>query len=491
MENEQLIALIEGLGRPRVLIVGDLILDRYIIGDVERISPEAPIPVLAARHEELRLGGAGNVCANLRSMEASVEMISVVGQDDLGQRMIQMLSEIEVATEGIGVEAGRLTTEKTRLVSGANQMLRVDWEESRDVPQVGIDALLKRIPAAVEAADAVILSDYGKGILVPAVIECVVDAARAKGVPVLVDPKGSDFSRYRGATLVTPNRKEAEVALGRSIAQLTDLPEAGDELIETAGLDAVVITLGPEGIYWRRKDGSDSRSPTEARKVFDVVGAGDTVIAQLALGLGAGLDLASSVELANHAAGIVVGRAGAVSVTRSELLAVVGRRRTGGGKIVDGLAVEGAGELEALIAEWRAEGQRIVFTNGCFDVLHAGHVGYLRFARSCGDRLIIGLNSDSSIKRLKGEARPVNPLADRAVVLAALEMVDAVVDFGEDTPAKIIERVTPDVLVKGEDWRDKGVVGSEWVESHGGRVVLAPLLAGRSTTAILERAKQG
>lgn len=484
MENDDLIRLIEALGRPRVLIVGDLILDRYVSGEVKRISPEAPIPVLAARHDEIRLGGAGNVCANLRSMEAEVEMISIVGDDVLGRRVVDLLGEIDVDTSGITLDPKRMTTEKTRLVSGVNQMLRVDWEETRPVADAVLQAILERVPAALSRADAVVLSDYGKGLLTDAVIRAIVEAARVKGVPVLVDPKGHDFSRYRGATLVTPNRKEAEEALGRSIEQLADLPAAGDELIAQADLDAVVITLGSEGIYWRTKSGEDMRSPTEARKVFDVVGAGDTVIAQLALGLGAGLELKAAVELANHAAGIVVGRAGAAAVTRAELLAAIGKRRVGGGKVLDG---NDKGELEALIAEWRSEGRRIVFTNGCFDVLHAGHVNYLRYARSCGERLIVGLNSDASVKRLKGPKRPVNPLEDRALVLAALEMVDAVVDFGEDTPAKIIERVTPDVLVKGEDWRDKGVVGAEWVEAHGGRVVLAPLLPGRSTTSILER----
>lgn len=483
MDNDDLMRLVEGLGRPRVLIIGDLILDRYVSGDVTRISPEAPIPVLAARHDEIRLGGAGNVCANLRSMEAEVEMISVVGDDALGRRVVELLAEIGVETESITMDKARMTTEKTRLVSGVNQMLRVDWEETRAVADAELARILERVPSAVAKADAIVLSDYGKGLLTRELIAAVVTAARAKGVPVLVDPKGSDFTRYRGATLVTPNRKEAEEALGRRIAQLADLPQAGDELIASAELDSIVITLGSEGIYWRTKAGEDMRSPTEARKVFDVVGAGDTVIAQLALGLGAGLELAAAVELANHAAGIVVGRAGAAAVTRSELLAAVGKRRVGGGKVLDGAT----GELEAQIAEWRSEGRRVVFTNGCFDVLHAGHVTYLRHARSCGDRLIVGLNSDASVRRLKGPTRPVNELADRALVLAALEMVDAVVDFEEDTPAKIIERITPDVLVKGEDWRDKGVVGAEWVEAHGGRVVLAPLLAGRSTTSILER----
>ncbi|MFT5079927.1 MAG: D-beta-D-heptose 7-phosphate kinase/D-beta-D-heptose 1-phosphate adenosyltransferase [Bacteroidia bacterium] len=485
MKNTELSAILSNLGHPRVLIVGDLILDRYISGNVNRISPEAPIPVLAANHEDLRLGGAGNVCANLRAMEAQVEVLSVVGEDKHGRRLIQMLQEIGVGTDGILREEDRMTTEKTRLVSGVNQMLRVDWEETRALEEASFDELLRQLPGSIEGADAVILSDYGKGLLCERVIRAVIAAAKERGVPVLVDPKGNDFSRYRGATLVTPNRKEAEEAVGRPLTQLDDLPVAADELIAAAGLASIVITLGPEGIFWRTKDGDENRTPTEAKKVFDVVGAGDTVIAHLALGLGDGLSLGQAVELANHAAGIVVGRAGAASVTRSELFAAIGRRRVDRGKVL-----EADGDLDAQLAEWRSEGRRIVFTNGCFDVIHAGHVQYLRFSRSQGDVLIVGVNSDASVRRLKGETRPVNNIGDRLLVLAALEMVDAVVDFEENTPAKIIERVTPDVLVKGEDWRDKGVVGSEWVEKHGGRVVLAPLLEGRSTTSILERAKK-
>ena len=287
MKSQGLIELVTGLGRPRILIVGDLILDRYVSGDVRRISPEAPIPVLAAGHEELRIGGAGNVCANLRAMEASVELLSVVGEDAKGRRLLELLAEIEVAVDGVAIEPGRRTTEKTRLVSGVNQMLRVDWEESHEPAPDTLERLQARIPRAVAEADAVVLSDYGKGMLSGPVIELVVQAAREAGKPVLVDPKGNDFTRYRGATLVTPNRKEAEEAVGRPLAQLADLPEAAADLIEAAELDAVVITLGPEGIYWRTGAGEERRAPTQARRVFDVVGAGDTVIAHLALGLGA------------------------------------------------------------------------------------------------------------------------------------------------------------------------------------------------------------
>jgi D-beta-D-heptose 7-phosphate kinase/D-beta-D-heptose 1-phosphate adenosyltransferase len=336
----------------------------------------------------------------------------------------------------------------------------------------------------VKAARAVVLSDYGKGVLTPEVVQAVVRAAREAGVPVLVDPKGDDYRRYRGATLVTPNRKEAEQAVGRKLARLEDLPAAADDLMRQAELDAAVITLGADGIYFRDRRGASGHVPAQARQVFDVTGAGDTVVAQLAFYLADGVALGPAVELANQAAAITVARLGTHAVSREELLAHLQEGYPHGGKIVRGL------ELEALLARWRKDGKRIVFTNGCFDVLHAGHVSYLRFARDKGDVLIVGVNDDESVRRLKGAGRPVNPLEDRLEVLAALEMVDAVTSFGEDTPAKIIERVTPNVLVKGQDWADKGVVGREWVEAHGGVVQLAPMLPGRSTTGILERGQR-
>lgn len=476
------------LGHPRLLIIGDLILDRYVTGDVDRISPEAPIPVLRARHSELRLGGAGNVVSNLRAMDAEVRLIGAVGDDELGRSLSEMVAGLGVETGAIVVDAARPTIEKTRMLSGVQQMLRVDWEDPSPLYGAPLQAVLAAIPAAVAGADGVVLSDYGKGLLTPEVIARAIECARAACIPVLVDPKGNDFSRYRGATLITPNKKEAETALGRRIADLNELTAAADELIAAAELESIVITLGAEGIYHRTPTpdgGREGRSPAAARAVYDVTGAGDTVVAHLALYLASGMKLARAVALANQAAGLVVGRLGTNSVTRAELRARLAEDLPPVGSVLDGTTLDGA--LEA----WRREGQRVVFTNGCFDVLHVGHVSYLRFARSQGDVLLVGVNDDASVRRLKGGSRPVNPLADRMAVLAALEMVDAVVAFSEDTPQRIIERVTPDVLVKGEDWKTKGVVGREWVESHGGQVVLAPLVDGKSTTRILERARDG
>lgn len=480
MNERDLLRVLEELDRPRILIAGDLILDQYVTGEVLRISPEAPIPVLAARHSEHKLGGAGNVAANLRAMEADVSLVGVVGRDERGDRLLELLQAIGIDSTDVLRLSDRPTTEKTRMLGGIQQILRVDWEEARPISSEVEEQLLERLEQGLPQADALIISDYGKGVLTPAFLRNAIDAARRRRVPVLVDPKHADWSRYRGATLVTPNRREAEEALGRRILQLDELPRAADDLILLADLAALVITLGAEGMFFR-SGSAQGRVPTVARAVFDVTGAGDTVIAHLALGLAARRSLEEAVHLANHAAGLVVGRRGTASVTREELRAILGDRSRLTGAILT------KAELPSLIAEWRAEGKRIVFANGCFDILHAGHIAYLRAARARGDALIVGVNDDPSVRRLKGEGRPINGLEDRMTVLAALEMVDAVVAFSEDTPQKLVEEITPDVLVKGQDWESQGVVGREWVERHGGEVFLAPLLPGRSTSAIADR----
>ncbi len=483
MDIEFLERQLAKLGKPRVLIVGDLMVDRYVRGEVSRISPEAPIPVLAATHSEEMLGGAGNVAYNLALMDADVDLVGVIGQDSWGKRLRELFEESGMGTEGLVVDAARPTTLKSRIVSGVQQMLRVDWEDSKDVSGAALDEVLLRAEKLVSKCGAVVLSDYGKGVLTKRVLDAVIAAAREAGVPVLVDPKGTDFTRYKGASLITPNRKEAEGALGRKLVDLADVARGARELIELADLQTAIITLGAEGIYYQDKQGLEGREATRARAVFDVTGAGDTVVAHLALYIAAGFELPTAVALANHAAGVVVGRLGAGGVTRKELVAKLRESAPKQGKVLTD------GDLDAVLAAFRGEGKRIVFTNGCFDIIHTGHVTYLRFSRSHGDVLIVGVNDDASVKRLKGPTRPVNPVGDRMEVLAAMEMVDAVISFTEDTPANIIERVCPDVLVKGEDWADKGVVGREFVERHGGQVVLAPLVAGRSTTNILERAR--
>ena len=489
VQNSHLQERLETVGRPRIAIIGDLIMDRYMIGDVSRISPEAPIPVLAVKSNDLRLGGAGNVVSNLIAMEADVDVVGVVGDDGLGRAMREMFEERQVHVEGLVIADDRPTIEKTRMMSGVQQMLRVDRELAKPIDGATEKLVIQAALASVERCDGVVLSDYGKGVLTDDVLAQVIAAARQRGIPVLVDPKGADFTRYKGATLVTPNRKEAELALGRSIASLEELPQAADELTQSAELDFIVITLSAEGIYYRSSskavNPTEGRVPAMARAVYDVTGAGDTVVSQLALYLSLRWELAEAVAMANHAAGVVVERLGTHSVTRAELTARLRATQPKQGKVLD------SHSLSSTVEDWRRQDRRIVFTNGCFDVIHAGHVSYLRFARERGDVLLVGVNSDASVSRLKGPTRPVNGLDDRLAVLAAMEMVDAVVAFEGDTPKDLIEAVTPDVLVKGEDWADKGVVGREWVESHGGQVVLAPVMAGRSTTNILKRAQTG
>lgn len=484
MDRDTLEAQLAALDSPRILIVGDLMLDRYISGEVSRISPEAPIPVLKASHAEEKLGGAGNVAFNLLSMQAQVDLVGVLGDDGWGRRLQEIVESSGIGTAGLVVDPSRPTSLKTRMVSGVQQMLRVDWEDGAPVVGAALAGILERVQELIQNCAAVVLSDYGKGVLTDEVLQAVIAAAHKAEVPVLVDPKGSDFSRYRGATLITPNRKEAEGALGRDLPDLKSVALGAQELIEVADIDMAVITLGAEGIYYRTRNGHEGRETTVARAVFDVTGAGDTVVSHLALYLAAGFEIGSAVRLANHAAGIVVGRFGTGGVTRQELVAKLRESAPDVGKVL------ADGDLEDVLAAWRSGGKRIVFTNGCFDIIHTGHVNYLRFSRSHGDVLIVGVNSDASVSRLKGPERPVNCVGDRMEVLAAMEMVDAVILFEEDTPASIIERVTPDVLVKGEDWAEKGVVGREWVEKHGGSVVLAPLVAGRSTTNILAKARR-
>jgi len=482
MSQERLCEVLEGLGEPRVLVVGDVIMDRYVFGEVKRISPEAPIPVLNVDQAEQRLGGAGNVAANLRAMGAAVSIVSVIGADRWGEDVRGLLVEAGVDAGGLVVDEAHQTVRKSRLMSGGQQILRVDWEGSVDEVSAAAAELLAKAAERLEGVDAVILSDYGKGALDDETCAKVIALAKERGLPVVVDPKGSDYSKYRGAALVSPNRKEAELALGHALPDGAELSAGARALAEQSGIDAVVITLGAGGIHYRAASGAEGRVAAKARAVYDVTGAGDTVVAQLALYLGAGAPLADAVQLANEAAGVVVGRLGAATITREELIARLSAGEAPRGKVVS------PEHLDELIEGWRSAGKHVVFTNGCFDVLHRGHIEYLRFSKAQGDVLLVGVNDDESVRRLKGEERPLNALEDRLEVLAALEPVDAVVSFGEDTPQALVERVSPDVLVKGEDWAEKGVVGREWVERHGGKVVLAPLVPGCSTTALLGKA---
>lgn len=483
---QRLVRIVRDLPSPSILVVGDLILDRYIEGSASRVSPEAPVLVFEEQDHRLLLGGACNVAANLVGLGARASVLGVIGDDLTGGQLRKLLHDGDIDVTPVVVDNSRPTTVKTRYVSKTAQVLRVDTER-RHSPSGEVKAqMLRYLEQRPFPHDAVLLSDYAKGVLDREIIEAAIAAAHSTGGLVVVDPKGADYSKYRGVDILTPNREEAENATGIKINGIEDLHRVGQRLREITGVAAATVTLGKEGIYFELEPGNGSEQgkakiiPTEAKAVFDVTGAGDTVVAALTLARTGGVSLEDSLHLANAAAGVVVGRLGTWAVSREEILARLGQQS--GGKI---LTLDEAISVAGLL---RTEGQRLVFTNGCFDILHAGHTDYLARARTYGQALMVAINTDESVRRQnKGPGRPINSLEDRAAVLAALEAVTYIVPFDDDTPLELIKSITPHVLVKGEDWRNKGVVGQTWVEDHGGSMVLLPLRPGCSTTATIER----
>ena len=473
---------IEGrFDRRRVLVVGDLMLDVYLWGEVGRISPEAPVPIVRLAHRTEAAGGAGNVLLNLAALGLETVAAGFVGDDEAGGRLSRLLEGAGVATESLVTMGDRPTITKTRVIGGHQQMIRIDEETTEPVAEADLDRLVEALrPLLANRIEAVILSDYCKGALSERVCRTLIAEGRRLGVPVLVDPKGRDFRKYARATTLTPNRHELEVAAGLGHPDEPALRDAGRRLLAELELDFLVVTRGEQGVSLFDEQGVRD-FPAVAREVFDVSGAGDTVIATLAAGMVAGLDRDDALNLANLAAGVVVGKVGTTPIRPDELL--------------DALLIERLAEqsqkiyaLEALerqVADWRTRGQRIVFTNGCFDLLHVGHVTLLARARRQGDRLVVGLNTDRSVRALKGETRPVVTQGDRAQVLAGLASVDAVVLFDEDTPLRLIESLRPEVLVKGGDYTESQVVGADLVKLWGGKVVLVPLIEGRSTTSLI------
>jgi D-beta-D-heptose 7-phosphate kinase / D-beta-D-heptose 1-phosphate adenosyltransferase len=483
-------AVLDQFGRKRVLVVGDIMLDRFVYGQVSRISPEAPAPVIQTSGigPVDVVGGAGNVVRNIISLGAACDIIAVVGRDDAAQVIRTHLEDIGVAAGGLIEVAPRVTTLKTRFVASLHNthLLRADTEETAPVGETVEDAIIAAAGDRIDAADAVILSDYAKGVLTPRVIAGVIAAARRVGKPVVVDPKGHDYSRYRGATAVTPNAAELAKALGRPVANDEATVRAGAQaLAGQVDSDIVLVTRGERGMLIVSRDGETAAFDATARRVVDVSGAGDTVVAGFTLALISDAGLRNAAHLANVAAGVVVGKKGTSQVTANELRGVLlSRPHFDLREKVKDLA-----GIDATIAAWRSEGLTVGFTNGCFDLLHPGHVQLLCEARSHCDRLIVGLNSDSSVKRLKGPARPVQPEAARSIVLAGLAFVDAVVLFAEDTPIELIWRIRPDILVKGADYRLDQVVGHDVVASYGGKILLVNLIPDSSTTRIIDRLK--
>lgn len=485
--HSRLAAYVSALDSACVLCVGDIMLDRFVSGAVDRISPEAPIPVLRVLRETSMLGGAGNVVRNLVGLKARALFLSTVGDDSAGREIADMLGDLPLVTPSLEVETGRQTGIKIRYIAGSQQLLRTDRETVKDIAPERAASLLAGLSAQVTQCRAMVLSDYGKGVLTADVIRTSLDLAIAAGVPTVVDPKGRDYSIYRGATVVTPNRKELNDATGLPTQTDSEVILAARQLIDSCGIQNVLATRSQDGMTLVQADGTVTHLPAEAREVFDVSGAGDTVVATLAAALAAGASLTDAAELANVAAGIVVGKVGTAAVTTHELVETLHHQDL---ESSDAKVLEQDRAVER-VDLWRRRGQSVGFTNGCFDLLHPGHLSLLRQARAACDRLVVGLNTDASVKRLKGDSRPIQSEAARAAVLAALQMVDAVVLFGEDTPYDLICALRPDVLVKGADYTVETVVGADVVMAAGGKVVLAQLEPGQSTTNTIRKMTAG
>ncbi|MDX5628837.1 MULTISPECIES: bifunctional D-glycero-beta-D-manno-heptose-7-phosphate kinase/D-glycero-beta-D-manno-heptose 1-phosphate adenylyltransferase HldE [unclassified Brenneria] len=465
--------------RAGVLVVGDVMLDRYWYGPTNRISPEAPVPVVKVDTIEERPGGAANVAMNIASLGAVSRLVGLTGIDDAARALSAKLNEVNVRCDFVSVPTHPTIT-KLRVLSRNQQLIRLDFEEGFD----GVDPqpMIERIQQALPNIGALVLSDYAKGALTH--VQTMIQTAKAAGVPVLIDPKGTDFSRYRGATLLTPNLSEFEAVVGRCKNE-QELVERGMRLVADYQLSALLITRSEQGMTLLQPGKAPLNLPTQAQEVYDVTGAGDTVIGVLAAALAAGNPLEEACFLANAAAGVVVGKLGTSTVTPIELEnAIRGRSDSGFG-------VMSEEQLKDAVARARQRGEKIVMTNGCFDILHAGHVSYLANARKLGDRLIVAVNSDASTKRLKGPTRPVNPLPQRMIVLGALESVDWVVAFEEDTPQRLIAEVLPDILVKGGDYQPHEIAGSEEVWANGGEVKVLNFEDGCSTTNIINAIKAG
>ena len=482
MERREVESFFERAASVRALVVGDLMLDEYLWGKAERISPEAPVQVVEVVSEDLRLGGAGNVVHNLVALGASVSICSVIGADENGALLRRAFQVKGVDLSGLFEDPERRTSKKTRVIAANQQIVRIDRETRSPIGAGCQEAILQFLKARCESFDVIVVSDYLKGVLTPEVLSALCQAGRRFSIPVVVDPKGNDYGKYRGATLLTPNRKEAEIASGVDIADLESLERAADGLLSGLDLDALLVTRSEAGMSLFQKLGTAVHIPTVAREVFDVTGAGDTVISVLSLGLACGLALPEAAWVANVAAGIAVGKLGTSTVSPQEIVAEVGHSMKDSDSKIKNLDV-----LTHLIASERSRGKRVVFTNGCFDLLHVGHVKYLQKARGLGDLLVVGLNSDASVRRLKGESRPLIEETERAHILAALDCIDFVVLFDEDTPLALIQALAPDILVKGGDYRVEEVVGRELVEARGGRVELVQFVDGRSTSRIIEK----
>ena len=466
---------------PGLLVVGDLMIDHYLWGSCERISPEAPVQVVNVNSESSVLGGAGNVINNLRALGAKVDVISVVGGCEISDELKKLLNNINVNTQYLITQKDRITSKKSRIIAAQQQVVRYDRESSDEISAESQKQILDSFTSIIANYDGVLLSDYGKGVLTSSLTQSLIAVANKAGKKVMVDPKGLDYSKYKGAYLLTPNKKEASEATQVSINDEASLTQAITQLKVECDLTVSLITLSEQGVAIY--DDELRTHPTVAREVYDVTGAGDTVLASLGFALACGVDIDDAVEFSNLAAGVVVGKIGSATATLNEII----EYESSLNKSTSDEHIKTLGEITTLSEELKSRGKKIIFTNGCFDILHAGHVRYLETAKSYGDVLILGLNSDRSVTALKGEGRPINTQLDRAYILAALEAVDYVVVFDDDTPYDLIKTIKPHTLVKGGDYEGKAVVGQDIANE----LKLVQFVDGKSTTKTIEKIQQG
>ena len=463
--------------KPTILVIGDLMIDHYLWGSCDRISPEAPVQIVDVKKESLVLGGAGNVINNLRAMNSNVDVISVIGKDDVANELKTLLNQIEVSSEMLIVENSRKTSKKSRLIASQQQVLRYDMESVEDILQNSEKEIIEKLSINIKKYDSIILSDYGKGVLTTNLTKTIIKIANENKVKVLVDPKGKDYSKYRGAYTLTPNKKEAIEATNIEIKDNSSLELAIKQIKESCDLEVALITLGENGIALFDYD--LKIQPTVAKEVYDVTGAGDTVIASIAFALANNLNIQEAVNFANLAAGVVVSKLGSATVTLDEIYEYESSLH----KSNSSSHIKTFAEIEKLAKDFHKKNKKIVFTNGCFDILHVGHVKYLEIAKSYGDILIVGVNSNDSVQKLKGINRPINTQEDRAYILASLESVDYVVIFEEETPYELIKLIQPHTLVKGGDYEGKDVIGQDIVNE----LKLVQFVDGKSTTNIIQR----
>lgn len=468
-----------------VLVAGDVMLDRYIWGSVDRISPEAPVPVLLVRERTRRLGGAGNVAANLASLGCRTVLAGILGRDPAGENVARLLESRSIKDRCVRSD-NIPTVTKSRVMAGGQQVVRMDDEKPEKIDKKTRDTVIEVLSGDLRDAGAVILSDYGKGFFEGNTAARCIRKCRENGIPVFVDPKRSDWSVYAGATCITPNLREFSEACDRIGCDPTRMEPSAATLLHRYDLDFLLVTRGSRGMILVGKKGVSASVPATAKEVFDVSGAGDTVIALMAAGAAAGMEMAEAMEMANIGAGEVVSRVGTYALSRRELQQAASRSLFDSG-LPAACSLE---QANAMVEHWRMRGKIVVFTNGCFDILHPGHVFLLHRARALGDCLVVGLNTDASIRRIKGPDRPILGQEDRAAILAALSSVDLVVCFDEDTPVELIRKLRPDILVKGSDYTPDTVVGGDIVQSWGGRVALVDLLEAKSTTGIVEKIRE-